>query len=168
MSGHELLLHIAGGVALLLWATRMVRTGVLRAYGAELRRFLGRSTRNRYSACAMGLATATILQSATATALLAVSFASRGLIGVAAGLAIMLGADIGSTLVVQVLSFDVSGLSPALILLGVVCFLAGPSAQWRHIGRVFIGLGLMNTRRRGAVAVGHAHGAHRRLAGLWG
>ncbi len=143
MAGHELLLHIAGGVALLLWATRMVRTGVLRAYGAELRRFLGRSTGNRFTACGMGLATATILQSATATALLAVSFAGRGLISVAAGLAIMLGADIGSTLVVQVLSFDISGLSPALVLIGVVSFLAGPSAQWRHIGRVFIGLGLM-------------------------
>ncbi len=143
MSGHELLLHIAGGVALLLWATRMVRTGVLRAYGAELRSFLGRSTRNRVTACGMGLASAGLLQSSTATALLAVSFAGRGLIGVAAGLAIMLGADIGSTLVVQVLSFDVSGLSPALILIGVVSFLAGPSAQWRHVGRVFIGLGLM-------------------------
>ena len=143
MSGHELLLHIAGGVALLLWATRMVRTGVMRAYGADLRRLLGRSSENRLTACGMGLATAGILQSATATALLTVSFAGRGLITVAAGLAIMLGADIGSTLVVQVLSFDVSALSPALILAGVISFLAGPSARWRHIGRVLIGLGLM-------------------------
>lgn len=143
MSGHELLLHIAGGVALLLWATRMVRTGVQRAYGAELRRLLGRSTKNRVAACGMGIATAGVLQSATATALLTVSFAGRGLIAVGAGLAVMLGADIGSTLVVQVLSFDISALSPVLILLGVVSFLAGPSAHWRHLGRVLIGLGLM-------------------------
>ena len=136
-------MHIAGGVALLLWATRMVRTGVQRAYGAELRRLLGRSTKNRVAACGMGLATAGILQSATATALLTVSFAGRGLIGVAAGLAVMLGADIGSTLVVQVLSLDISALSPVLILIGVVSFLTGRSAQWRHMGRVSIGLGLM-------------------------
>ncbi|MFQ5775122.1 MAG: Na/Pi cotransporter family protein [Kiloniellaceae bacterium] len=143
MSGHALLLHIAGGVALLLWATRMVRTGIMRAYGAELRRILGRSTRSRLSACLMGVATAGVLQSATATALLAVSFAGRGLVEIAPALALMLGADVGSTLVVQVLSFDVSGLSPVLILAGVISFLAGPSAQWRHVGRVFIGLGLM-------------------------
>ena len=143
MSGHELLLHIAGGVALLLWATRMVRTGVQRAYGAELRRLLGRSTKNRVAACGMGIATAGVLQSATATALLTVSFAGRGLIAVGAGLAVMLGADIGSPLVVQVLSFDISALSPVLILLGVISFLAGPSAHWRHLGRVLIGLGLM-------------------------
>jgi phosphate:Na+ symporter len=143
VAGHELLLNIAGGVALLLWATRMVRTGVMRAYGSDLRHFLGRSTRNRFSACAMGLAVASVLQSSTATALLAVSFAGRGLVAIGAGLAIMLGADVGSTLVVQVLSFDISWLSPVLLLVGVVSFLAGPSAQWRHVGRMLVGLGLM-------------------------
>lgn len=143
MTGHLLLLHIAGGVALLIWATRMVRTGITRAYGAELRRVLGRSTRNRVSACVTGIGAAGLLQSSTATALLAVSFAGRGLVNVAAGLAVMLGADIGSTLVIQVLSFDISALSPVLILVGVVSFLAGPTTQWRHLGRVGIGLGLM-------------------------
>lgn len=143
MPGHEVLLNIAGGVALLLWATRMVRTGIMRAYGGRLRHALGRSIRNRLSACAVGLGIAGLLQSSTATALLAVSFASRGLIDIAPGLAIMLGADIGSTLVVQVLSFDISWLSPALILIGVSSFLIGRTAQWRHIGRVLIGLGLM-------------------------
>jgi len=137
------LLNIAGGVALLLWATRMVRTGVTRAYGSDLRHFLGLSTRNRLSACAMGLGVASVLQSSTATALLAVSFAGRGLVKVGPSLAIMLGADVGSTLVVQVLSFDISWLSPILILVGVTSFLAGPSTQWRHVGRMLVGLGLM-------------------------
>lgn len=143
MAGHELLLHIAGGVALLLWATRMVRTGVMRAYGPELRRLLGRSMRNRVAAAGMGVATAGMLQSSTATALLVISFAGRGLVALAPALAVMLGADLGSTLVVQALSFDISALSPVLILIGVVTFLAGRSAQWRHVGRIFIGLGLM-------------------------
>ena len=101
MSGHEVLLSIAGGVALLLWATRMVRTGIMRAYGPELRRLIGQATRTRVSAFAAGLSVAGLLQSSTATALLANTFAARGLLSVAAGLAIMLGADVGSTLVVQ-------------------------------------------------------------------
>ncbi|MGH6948594.1 MAG: Na/Pi cotransporter family protein [Kiloniellales bacterium] len=143
MSGHELLLNIAGGVALLLWATRMVRTGIMRAYGAELRRLLGRFTRSRVNAFGLGVAVSAALQSSTATALLISSFADKALIGVAAGLALMLGADLGSTLVVQALSFDIAWLSPALILVGVVSFLAGPAPQARHLGRVAIGLGLM-------------------------
>ena len=138
-----LLLNIVGGVALLLWATRMVRTGITRAYGADIRRFLGRSTKHPLSAFAMGIGVAGLLQSSTATALLAVSFASRGLIAVGGGLALMLGADIGTTLVVQVLSFDISWLSPALILIGVITFLAASASFGRHIGRVFIGLGLL-------------------------
>ena len=120
MSGVELLLNIAGGVALLLWGVRMVRTGMLRAFGSEFRRVLAGSLHNRLTAWLAGLGVTTILQSSTATATLAVSFASKGLLTTSAGLALMLGADLGSTLVVQLLSFNVHFLSPALILIGVV------------------------------------------------
>ncbi len=143
MSGFDLLLKIAGGVALLLWATRMVRTGVLRAYGSQLRRFLGSATKNTLSSFGMGIGMAGILQSSTATALLAVAFAGKGLIAIAPALAVMLGADVGSTLVVQVLSLDISWLSPVLILTGFICFTTRPTMTLRHLGRVFIGLGLM-------------------------
>ncbi|WP_085900611.1 Na/Pi cotransporter family protein [Kiloniella majae] len=143
MSGFDLLLKIAGGVALLLWATRMVRTGVLRAYGSQLRRFLGSATKNTLSSFGMGIGMAGILQSSTATALLAVAFAGKGLIAIAPALAVMLGADVGSTLVVQILSLDISWLSPVLILTGFFCFTTRPTMTLRHLGRVFIGLGLM-------------------------
>ena len=143
MSGLELLLNIGGGVALLLWATRMIRTGIMRAYGAEVRRGLGRSTKNPFAALGMGVGIAALLQSSTATAILAVSFAGRKLIAIPAGLALMLGADVGSTLVVQVLSFDISWLSPLFILAGVIAFLSTDGQLLRHLGRVMIGLGLM-------------------------
>ncbi|KLN60130.1 sodium:phosphate symporter [Kiloniella spongiae] len=143
MSGFDLLLKIAGGVALLLWATRMVRTGVLRAYGSQLRRVLGSATKTTLSSFGMGIGMAGILQSSTATALLAVAFAGKGLIAIAPALAVMLGADVGSTLVVQILSLDISWLSPVLILTGFICFTTRPTMTLRHLGRVFIGLGLM-------------------------
>ncbi len=143
MAGHEILLSIGGSVALLLWAARMIRTGILRAYGGALRNVLARSTSNRLKGFFMGLSAAALLQSSTATALLTMSFAGRGLIASAPALAIMLGADVGSTLVVQVLSFDLAWLSPVLLLLGVTTFLAARATIWRHLGRVAIGLGLM-------------------------
>ncbi len=143
MIGHEILLSIGGGVALLLWAARMIRTGILRAYGGALRNVLARSTSNRFKGFGMGLVAAGLLQSSTATALLTMSFAGRGLIASAPALAIMLGADVGSTLVVQVLSFDLGWLSPVLLLVGVITFLSARASIWRHLGRVAIGLGLM-------------------------
>lgn len=141
--GHELLLSIAGGVALLLWASRMVRTGILRAFGTSVRAWLGRSTQSRPRAFAMGLGVTGLLQSSTATALLIMSFAGRGLVAVAPALAVMLGADLGSTLVVQVLSFDISAISPALVLIGVSAFMLSSLSRARQIGRILIGLGLM-------------------------
>ena len=143
MTGFELLINICGGVALLLWAARMVRTGIERAYGAHLRRLLEYATRNRISAFGSGLGAAAVLQSATATALLAISFATSGLLQTAPALAVMLGADVGSTLVVQALSFDISWLAPALVFIGVVVFLSTTARQLRQLGRIIIGLGLM-------------------------
>ncbi len=143
MPGFELLLNICGGVALLLWATRMVRTGIERAYGNSLQNFLGYSTRNRLTALSTGLGVATALQSSTATALLAISFATSGLLQTAPALALMLGADVGSTLVVQVISFKIAWLSPVFILMGVALFLSTSERRPRQLGRIIIGLGLM-------------------------
>ncbi len=143
MAGHEILLHIAGGVALLLWSTRMVRTGLMRAFGAELRKLIGRSTKSSLSAALTGFGVTTAVQSSTATTMLAVSFAGGGMIALAPALALMLGADLGSTMVVQFLSFDLYWLSPALLLSGVILFLTSGQPLRRHLGRVLVGLGLM-------------------------
>jgi phosphate:Na+ symporter len=143
MAGHTLLLNLLGGVALLVWATQMVRKGVLRAFGANLRHAIGRATSGRLKACGTGLGVATALQSSSATGLLVVAFAERGLIALVPALAVMLGADIGSTLVVQALSFKSTLLVPGLLILGVATALATRSSLWQQIGRIVIGLALM-------------------------
>lgn len=104
-----LLIYLLGGVALLIWGLRMVRTGVMRAFGGDLRRVLGRAMSHRLRAFASGLGVTAMLQSSTATALMIASFAERGLVATAPALAVMLGADVGTAAVAQVLSFDVSG-----------------------------------------------------------
>ncbi len=142
-SGLEVLLQIAGGVALLLWAARMVRTGVERAWGSGLRRTLGHAAGSRARAFGAGVAVALALQSATATALLAMSFVAGGLLATAPGLAIMLGADVGSALAVQVLALDLRWLSPLLLLVGVGLFLGSEERRVRQVGRTLVGLGLV-------------------------
>lgn len=139
----ELLINFAGGIALLLWGVRMVRTGITRSFGAELRRVLSASAKNRFSALFAGFAVTAALQSSTATAMIISSFAGRGMIAGAAALAIMLGADIGTTMVVQALSFNLGWLSPALIAIGVFGFLSGEKSRRRNLSRTSIGLGLI-------------------------
>ncbi len=141
--GTHFLLSLTGAAALLLWGLRMVSTGMLRAYGADLRRAVGRSMRNRFAALFSGLGITMLLQSSTATALMAASFASRGLVSTGSALAIMLGADVGTSLVAQLVTFKVDWLSPVLILVGVVAFRASSSTRARDLGRAAVGLGLI-------------------------
>jgi phosphate:Na+ symporter len=141
--GSIVLLDLTGGVALLLWGLHMVRSGIMRAFGAELRRFLSTALRNRLLALLAGIGVTAILQSSTATALMITSFAARGLVALVPALAIMLGANIGTTLIVQVLSFNVSAVAPVLFLVGLGAFKLGKRTPTRDLGRVAIGLGLM-------------------------
>jgi phosphate:Na+ symporter len=136
-------LHLAGGVALLTWGLHMVESGLMRALGASLRRFMARSLGNRFNAFCAGLAITGALQSSTATGMIASSFAARGLMRPVTGLAVMLGANVGSTLIVQAFSLDLSWISPACLLIGMGMFEKGKGSRNRDIGRALIGLGLM-------------------------
>jgi phosphate:Na+ symporter len=137
------LLDLAGSVALLLWGLRMVQTGIQRGFGPDLRRWLGTALGSRLAAFAAGLGVTAILQSSTATGLMVAGFAAGGAVALVPALAVMLGANVGTTLIVQLLSFDVAEVAPALILLGVLLFRRGSAARTRDLGRVSIGLGLM-------------------------
>jgi phosphate:Na+ symporter len=141
--GSIVLLDLMGGVALLLWGLHMVLTGVLRAFGPDLRRVLAKALRNRFTAFAAGLGLTALLQSSTATGLMTTSLAAEGIVSLVPALAIMLGANVGTTLIVQVLSFDISAVAPVLLIVGVVTFRIGNGSTTRAVGRIGIGLGLI-------------------------
>ncbi|RAO74805.1 Na/Pi cotransporter family protein [Dyella jiangningensis] len=143
MKGTFALLDIAGYVALLLWGTHMVTSGVLRGYGSALRRWMGRYLGHRSAALGFGVCVTAILQSSTATGLMATSFAASGFLGLAPGLSVMLGANVGTTLIVQVMSFDISIVAPVLILIGFTVHRRTDDVSYENLGRVSIGLGLM-------------------------
>lgn len=136
------LLNLAGAIALLLWGVHMLQSGVQRAFGPDLRRILARALGGRLKATAAGIGITAVLQSSTATGLMVASFAASGFVALVPALAVMLGANVGTTLIVQLLSFKVSQFAPPLLLVGVVMFRAGGTSA-RDIGRVAIGLGLM-------------------------
>ena len=141
--GTLVILDLMGGVALLLWGLHMVRTGILRAFGPNLRQVLSKTVGDRFAAFFAGLALTGVLQSSTATGLMAASFASDGLVALVPALAIMLGANVGTTLIVQLFSFNIATAAPVLFVVGLVAFRTGPRTRIKDLGRVAIGLGLM-------------------------
>jgi phosphate:Na+ symporter len=137
------LLNLLAAISLLVWGTHLVRAGILRVFGANLRNVLAQSLSNRWAALIAGLGVTALVQSSTATALIVSSFVGQGLVTLPLALAVMLGADVGTSLMAVLLSFDLSWLSPLFILVGVVLFLTRQSTPVGRFGRVLIGLGLM-------------------------
>jgi len=129
--GSVILLDLMGGVALLLWGLHMVHSGVVRAFGSDLRRFLGTALRNRLLAFIAGVVVTALLQSSTATGLMTASFVTGGAV------------DLVPALAVQALSFNVTAVTPLLFLVGVVAFKWGGQTRTRDLGRVAIGIGLI-------------------------
>lgn len=139
-----ILIHLAGAVALLIWAVRLVRTGATRAFGPSLRQGLARFAGNRVSAMASGAVVTLILQSSTATTLLLSSFAGQALIGLPMAFAVLLGANIGTALAAFLVSFELGWLWGACLAVGVALYLANEAMnRARNIGRLIVGIGLI-------------------------
>ncbi|MDB5431839.1 MAG: putative Na+/phosphate transporter [Caulobacter sp.] len=139
----RVLLSLLGEVALLLWGVHMVQTGVVRAFGADLRRWMGGALSSRPRAFLAGMGVTALLQSSTATGLMATGFTASGALQLVPALALMLGAGVGTALIVQLFAFDVSLVFPVLLFAGLIAFRVGQRSRTRDLGRVAIGLGLM-------------------------
>lgn len=131
--------HLAGATMLLLFAVRMVRTGIERAFGASFQRVLTQ-TRNPVQGAGAGLVMAVVLQSSAAVALLVAGFSAAGALGFGAGLAIVLGADLGSALLIQVFSFQLDWLVPVLLAVGGGLFVKSSQRMAKQVGRILLGI----------------------------
>ncbi|WP_208434059.1 Na/Pi cotransporter family protein [Bartonella taylorii] len=143
MNSSLVLLHLAGAISLLLWATRMVRTGVERAYGDKLKYKMRHVISKPLFAVSFGLFTAMILQSSTAITLLVGSFVESGFVSGLAGLMAVRGGELGSALVVKILSYDLTIVVPLCLLIGTCISMTTEKREWRQIGRIVIGIGLL-------------------------
>lgn len=137
------LLNLLSAVALLVWGTHIVRTGIMRVYGADLRRALSRSVAKKPMAFLAGIGVTALVQSSNATTMLVTSFVAQELVGLTPALVIILGADVGTALMARILTFDLSWLSPLFIFFGVVFFLGRKQTRAGQLGRASIGLGLI-------------------------
>ena len=136
-------MHIVGGVCLLLWGVNMVSIGLNRAFGTTLRRFISNSTSNRFKAFGVGIVTAALLQSSTAAGMIVSSFAARNVITITSAIAVMLGADVGTTLAAQLISFDIKWVVPVLLIAGFIINKSLDDSHYKHIGRALVGIALI-------------------------
>ncbi|MDR2112950.1 MAG: Na/Pi cotransporter family protein [Candidatus Accumulibacter sp.] len=144
-SGAYELSMILGAAALLLWGVRMARTGVMRVYGAQIRRVLPRVLNKRAVALLTGAGAATILQSSIAVAVFTSGLAAVGAIPVVDGLILLLGADAGSAVVAALLTLNLKALWPLLMFAGYLMhsIYSDTDSPFKQFGRVCLGIAMI-------------------------
>src|SRR5438034_2807556 len=137
----RVLFAILGGTALLLFGVRLVGEGLQRAAGARLRHFLTTLSGNRFKALAVGAGVTALLQSSSATTVMLVGFASAGLLSLRQTIGVILGADIGTTVTVQLLAFNLLDFAPLIVFTGWGMSLA--KGTLGYVGRAILGFGFL-------------------------
>ena len=137
------LLSLLGGLATLLYGMRLSGEGLQRAAGSHLRHLLTSMTRTRFSAVAAGALVTALIQSSSATTLMLIGFVSAGLMTFRQSLGVILGADIGTTLTVQLLAFNIRELAFVLIAVGFALSFFGRRGLVKSIGQAVLGFGFL-------------------------
>lgn len=136
------LFSILGGTALLLYGVRLVGEGLQRAAGTRLRHVLSTLTGNRFKALLVGAGVTAVLQSSSATTVMLVGFASAGLLSLRQTIGVILGADVGTTVTVQLLAFDLLSLSPLVVFIGWLLW-ATTKGTPKYVGQAILGFGFL-------------------------
>jgi phosphate:Na+ symporter len=136
------LFSLLGGTALLLYGVRLVGEGLQRAAGTRLRHVLSTLTGNRIKSLLVGAGVTAVLQSSSATTVMLVGFASAGLLTLRQTIGVILGADIGTTVTVQLLAFDLLAYSPLVVFVGWLLWATGRGTV-RYVGEAILGFGFL-------------------------
>ena len=107
----SVLIELVGAIAVLLWGLRMVRTGMMRAYGSNLKRLARRNEGKLIPMLGSGFLFAILIQSSTATAIIVASFSGQNILSISSALIVILGADIGTAVAVILASQNITVLS---------------------------------------------------------
>lgn len=141
--GIETLLSLAGGLGLFLYGMKMMSDSIEKAAGAKLRGILEFFTRNRFMGMIVGILFTGIVQSSSACTVMVVSFVNSGLMNLYQAAGVIFGANIGTTVTSQLISFNLSEAAPVFLLGGVLAVMFSKSENVRKFGEIILGFGIL-------------------------
>ncbi|MCR5397627.1 MAG: Na/Pi cotransporter family protein [Lachnospiraceae bacterium] len=134
---------LLGGVGLFLYGMTIMSTGLQNAAGDKLRSLLEKVTSNKTVAVLLGIAVTVLIQSSSATDMMVIGFVNSGLMELAEAIAVIMGANIGTTITAQITAFDLTALAPILLFAGVIMYLFIKKPTVKHIGSIVLGFGML-------------------------
>lgn len=139
----SLILTLMGGLGLFLFGMNFMSQGLQKAAGAKLRSVLTAISKNKYIAVLFGALFTAIIQSSGATTVMVVTFVNAGLMELTQAVGIIFGANIGTTITAQLVSFNLTAIAPVILFVGVIMFLFMKKPIFKKIGEVVIGFGAL-------------------------
>ena len=142
-TGFELWAGLFGGLALFLYGMDVMTQALKSAAGDYMKDILGKLTRNRFVGVGMGAFVTAIIQSSSVTTVILVGFISAGLMSMSQSVAVIIGANIGTTITAQILAFKVTKIALPLVAGGFLLSFTAKRENWRQTGMIILGLGLV-------------------------
>src|SRR5210317_720545 len=143
LASFELWAGLFGGLALFLFGMDVMTQALKSAAGDYMKDILGKLTRNRFVGVGIGAFVTAIIQSSSVTTVILVGFISAGLMSMSQSVAVIIGANIGTTITAQILAFKVTKLALPLIAGGFLVSFTAKSEHWRQGGSIVLGLGMV-------------------------
>lgn len=137
------LLGLAGGLGLFLFGMNLMSEGIEKAAGAKLRNILELFTKNKFMGMIVGILFTGIIQSSSACTVMVVSFVNSGLMNLYQAAGVIFGANIGTTVTSQLVSFNLSKIAPLFVLIGVVMVSFIKNETAKKIGDIILGFGVL-------------------------
>lgn len=139
----ELALQIMAGVGLFLYGMQLMSDGLQKVAGGKMRTILEKLTTNPFMGLLLGIVFTGIIQSSNATTVLVVSFVNSGLMNLSQSVGVIMGANIGTTVTGQLVSFKLDAVAPLFIIVGVVMVMFVKKPMIKRIGEVLLGFGIL-------------------------
>jgi len=134
---------IAGGLVLFLYGIKIMSDGLKLIAGDKMKSFLEKSTSNRFLALITGFLVTGVIQSSTAATVMVVGFVNAGLLNLKQAIGVIMGANVGTTLTAQIISFKIDNFIPIIMFVGLILFVFFKKQNTKNIGMILLGFGML-------------------------
>ena len=141
----QIVISLLGGLGLFLYGMNLMGESLEKVAGSKMKKVIERLTKNIFMGVLLGAVVTAVIQSSSATTVMVVGFVNAGLMGLPQAVGVIMGANIGTTVTAQIVSFDLTGMAPLALGIGILLYLFAGNEKYKQVGEVFIGFGLLFT-----------------------
>ena len=141
----SIVISLMGGLGLFLYGMNLMGEGLQKSAGTRLKAIIKLLTSNIFMGVLVGTGVTAVIQSSSATTVMVVGFVNAGIMTLKQAIGVIMGANIGTTVTAQLVSFNLNGMAPVALGIGIVLYLFGKNPKIKHISEILIGFGMLFT-----------------------